>query len=246
MERARRDENVNASGFRVLERIDPALDVAIVGAAQPGHRRVLDRARNRLHRLEIAVRRGREARFDHVDAHPLQQPRDAQLLFLGHRGAGALLAVAHGRVEYDQFVFHGAAPVKSRKHLRRLLAPRPGTAELGLGLCAREAQQQTRQEQAAEGEAESDGAEMHAGNITGFPGYCNGAGPPRRRFFHTQYTYPDSPYATNSRNSTIGGSEITRINPRTISRITANGTDRRKLMPLKLWKGTLLTIVIPA
>src|SRR5882672_10907166 len=121
-----------------------------------------------------------------------------------------------------------------------------GTAELDLGLCAREAQQQTRQEQAAEGEAESDGAEMHAGNITGFPGYCNGAGPPRRRFFHTQYTYPDSPYATNSRNSTIGGSEITRINPRTISRITANGTDRRKLMPLKLWKGTLLTIVIPA
>src|SRR6266853_1916282 len=77
--------------------------------------------------------------------------------------------------------------VKLRKHPRRLLAPRPGPAELGLGLCAREAQQQTRQEKAAEGEAESDGAEMHAGNITGFPGYCNG-GSPRRRFFHTQYT----------------------------------------------------------
>src|SRR5712691_9280161 len=43
-----------------------------------------------------------------------------------------------------------------------------GTAELGLGLCAREAQQQTRQEQAAEGEAESNGAEMHAGKYSGF------------------------------------------------------------------------------
>src|SRR6267142_2096239 len=133
--------------------------------------------------------------------------------------------------------------VKLRKHPRRLLAPRPGTAELGLGLCAREAQQQTRQRRVAEGEAESNGAEMHAGNIAGFFGYCNWAG---RRFFHTQYTYPDSPYATKSRNSTIGGSEMTRINPRTMSRITANGTDRRRLMPLKLWKGTLLTIVIPA
>ncbi len=66
---------------------------------------------------------------------------------------------------------------------RRLLAPRPGTAELGLGLCAREAQQQTRQEQAAEGEAESDGAEMHAGQY-----YCNRAASRGRRFFHSQYT----------------------------------------------------------
>src|SRR2546425_5723263 len=102
---------------------------------------------------------------------------------------------------------------------RRLLAPRPGTAELGLGLCAREAQQQTRQGQAAEGEAESNGAEMHAENIAGFSGYCNWAG---RRFFHTQYTYPDIPYATKSRNSTIGGSRKTRKNPRARRRGTGH------------------------
>src|SRR5438309_5916552 len=174
----------------------------------------------------------------------LQLPRNAQLLLLGQRSTGALLAVAHGRVEYDQSFLHGAAPYRMLEIVPRcLLAPRPGTAELGLGLCAREAQQQTRERQVAESEAESDGAERHAGNIAGFSGYCNWAG---RRFFHIQYTYPDSPYATKSRNSTIGGSEITRINPRTMSRITANGTDRRRLMPLKLWKGTLLTIVIPA
>ena len=35
---------------------------------------------------------------------------DAQLLVLGHRRAGALLAVAHGGVEYDQVLFHGDAP----------------------------------------------------------------------------------------------------------------------------------------
>src|SRR5213594_4018059 len=170
MELARRDENVNASGFRVLERIDPALDVAIVGAAQAGHRRLFDHARNRLHRLEIAVRRSREARLDHIDAHALQLPRNAQLLLLGHRRTGTLLAVAHGGVEYDQSFFHGAAPHRELEIVpRRLLAPRPGTAELGLGLCAREAQQQTRQGQAAESEAESNGAEMHAGKYNGFP-----------------------------------------------------------------------------
>src|SRR6267143_994589 len=131
--------------------------------------------------------------------------------------------------------FMGAAPHRVPEIVpRRLLAPRPGTAELGLGLCAREAQQQTRQEQAAEGEAESESAEMHAANITGFPGYCNGAGSPRRRFFHSQYTYPDSPYATNSRNRTMGGSGEIRTKPRTISRITANGTERLRLMSLKL------------
>src|SRR5213596_2362092 len=81
---------------------------------------------------------------------------------------------------------------------QRLLAPRPGTAELGLGLCAREAQQQTRQKQAAEGEAESNGAETHGGNIAGFPGYCNRAGSPGRRLFHNQYTYPERPPGCSS------------------------------------------------
>src|SRR5258706_543258 len=109
-----------------------------------------------------------------------------------------------------------------------------GTAELGVGLCARGAQQQAGQNQAAKGGAESDDAEMHARNITGFPGYCNGAGSPRRRFFHSQYTYPDSPYATNIRNRTMGGSVEIRTKPRTISRITANGTERLRLMSLKL------------
>ena len=68
-------------------------------------------ARHRPHRLEIAVARGRESGLDHVDPHALELPRDAQLLFARHRGAGALLAVAHRGVEYDQsFLCHDASP----------------------------------------------------------------------------------------------------------------------------------------
>jgi hypothetical protein len=37
-------------------------------------------------------------------------------------------------------------------------------------LCAREAQQQTGEKQAAEGKAESGGAELHASQYNGFPG----------------------------------------------------------------------------
>src|SRR5678809_933021 len=66
----------------------------------------------RAHRLEVAVRRGRKARLDHVDPHALQGARDAQLLVARHRGARALLAVAHGGVENDQVVriTHGMIP----------------------------------------------------------------------------------------------------------------------------------------
>src|SRR5438477_1324658 len=76
---------------------------------------------------------------------------------------------------------------------RRLPAPRPGTAELGLGLCAREAQQQTRQEQAAEGEAESDGAEMHAGQYNGFPGLLQPRGIPGAAFLLQPIHVPGQP-----------------------------------------------------
>src|SRR5262249_5844522 len=49
--------------------------------------------------------RSGKARFDHVDAHALELARDPQLLLPGHRRTWALLAVAHRRVEYDQFLF---------------------------------------------------------------------------------------------------------------------------------------------
>ena len=55
MQGARGEEGVNAPGLRVLERLDAATDIAVVGPAKSGDRRVLDRRGDRLHRLKITV-----------------------------------------------------------------------------------------------------------------------------------------------------------------------------------------------
>ena len=65
------------------ERLGGTRDVAVVGARQRAHRvESLMCVGNRLDRLEVAVRRGREAGLDHVHAQALELPRDAQLLVL--------------------------------------------------------------------------------------------------------------------------------------------------------------------
>src|SRR5205085_554598 len=112
VQRARGDEGVDAPGApRLLQRVDAALDVAVVRAAQAADGRILHHAGDGLDGLEVAVRRSREAGLDHVDAHALQRPRDAQLLIARHRGAGALLPVAHGGVENNEAFFsHGNGP----------------------------------------------------------------------------------------------------------------------------------------
>src|SRR5258706_10177159 len=108
VQRAGGDEDMDAPGIRAFQRIDGALDVGVVGGAQPEYRRVLHRVGKGAHRLEVAVGRSREAGLDDIDLHALQRPGDAQLLVARHRGAGALLAVAHGGVENDQTFFgHG-------------------------------------------------------------------------------------------------------------------------------------------
>src|SRR5205807_1998550 len=111
VKRAGGDERVDAPGLGVLQRLDATLDIPVIGATEAANDRVLDGLGDGTHRLEVAVRGGREARFDHIDAHALERARDAQLLLARHRGAGALLAVAHGGVEYDQTLLaHGMSP----------------------------------------------------------------------------------------------------------------------------------------
>ena len=44
--------------------------------------------------------------LDHVNAHFLELPGDANLLFLGHRRTGTLLAIAQCRIENHQMLFH--------------------------------------------------------------------------------------------------------------------------------------------
>jgi len=98
---------MDAGRLAALEGVGGAADVAIVGARDRAHRRALDRLGDRLHGLEVAVRRRREAGLDDVDLEPLELARDAELFVLGHRGAGRLLAVAQGGVEDEQAVGHG-------------------------------------------------------------------------------------------------------------------------------------------
>ena len=69
----------------------------------------------------------------------------------------------------------------------RLLALRPGTADLGLGYLAREAQQQAGKKQAAEVELQRCAVVVHARNIAGLTPHCNwGGGFEARRFFQSQ------------------------------------------------------------
>src|SRR6185503_15446903 len=59
----------------------------------------LDDFGNFLHRAEIARARNRKAGLDDVDAHLVKQFGDPQFLFMRHRRAWRLLAVAQGGVE---------------------------------------------------------------------------------------------------------------------------------------------------
>ena len=69
-------------------------------AGQAGDDRPPHRAGNGAHRLEVAVRRDREAGLDDVHAQAIELLRQAQLLGRGHAEAGRLLAVAKRGVEH--------------------------------------------------------------------------------------------------------------------------------------------------
>ena len=60
-----------------------------------------------VYRRPVALRGDREAGFDDVDAHGVEQFRDLELFLVGHGGAGALLAVAQCGVKDDDAVLFG-------------------------------------------------------------------------------------------------------------------------------------------
>src|SRR5205814_1004367 len=97
---------VQPGSSRSLQGFRGSEDVAVVGARERADGRLLHMAGNRLDRLEVAVARCREAGLDDIDTQPLELTSDAQLLVLGHRRPGRLLAVTQRRVENDQLVAH--------------------------------------------------------------------------------------------------------------------------------------------
>ena len=94
-------------GLRRLDRTACRVDVALVGTCQRTDGRILDGLGNRPDRIGIARAGCGKAGFDHIDTELFQLARNAQFLVLGHRRAGALLAVAQGGVKNKQTVFHG-------------------------------------------------------------------------------------------------------------------------------------------
>ena len=101
--------------------------------------------------VEIAGRGGGKASLDDVDLHALQLARHAQLLFLGHGGARALLAVAQGRVENHQVVFHVRLRIGCVKSRSGVMPSSAGyCSNCGSGNLARAAQQRPGEQEAAE------------------------------------------------------------------------------------------------
>ena len=94
-----------------------AVDVLLAGARQPEDDRLRHRVGDPPHGLEVALRRGREAGLDDVDAELLELARDHQLLLDVHGRARRLLAVAQRGVE-DLYSVHRGSPFLPRRHNR--------------------------------------------------------------------------------------------------------------------------------
>ena len=93
------DEDVEVRPLGNSQRLDGALRIAILAARQAGDGHSPGFAGDRLDRLELARRRGREAGLDDVHVEADELAGDLDLLRHGEPGPGRLLAVAKSRVE---------------------------------------------------------------------------------------------------------------------------------------------------
>ena len=78
--------------------LDERLEVGRHGTREAPDLGVQPGARDQLDRTPVVVGDARKAGFDAVDAEPVEQPRDLELLLGAEHDADGLLAVAQGRV----------------------------------------------------------------------------------------------------------------------------------------------------
>ncbi len=90
-----------------FHRFRAAVDVLRMGAGETGDDGVLGAPADLADRLEIAFGSDGKTGLDDIDAHVVEHLGDFELLLEAHGGAGALLAVAQGGVEYDDAVLVG-------------------------------------------------------------------------------------------------------------------------------------------
>ena len=124
------DKRMNSRRFRVFHGFPAAVDVFVIGAGEATDRRGFCQLRDLGYGAEIAFGSDGETGFDNIDAHFIEQLGDFQLFFVGHCGAGGLLAVAQGCVENQHAVFgHGSVPCLSLALKIRRWFPLSGRAE---------------------------------------------------------------------------------------------------------------------
>ena len=110
-----RDHGVDAAALGEFHRLGTAVDVGGMGTGQASDDGILGAAGDLADRFEVTLRGDREAGFDDVNAHIVQQLGDLDLLLEGHGGAGALFAVAQSGVENDYAVLVGLGDGGHRK-----------------------------------------------------------------------------------------------------------------------------------
>ena len=100
------EEDVDARVFGVSDRLPALVDVVGYGAAERGDLGAAHFAGDAVDGVEVGRRGGGEAGLDAVDAHPLEQLRDLQLLLGGEGDAGGLFAVAQGGIKDSDSISH--------------------------------------------------------------------------------------------------------------------------------------------
>ena len=75
------------------------INILLTGTSQTCHLRVFYNARNFSHRFKVTIGRDGKSGLDHINAHAIEQLRDFELFFEGHRRTGGLLPIAQGRIK---------------------------------------------------------------------------------------------------------------------------------------------------
>ncbi len=107
VDRAGRDEGMDARVLCLLQRLACPIDVGERGAGERADRHVLREFGDLRHGLEVALGRCGEASFAYVDLHFLKELGEFEFLADGHGSAWRLFAIAHGGVEYEDAVLAG-------------------------------------------------------------------------------------------------------------------------------------------
>ncbi len=117
-----------------LDRLAAAVEVLLGGAGETTDHCATCALGDLVDGLEVALRGDRETGLDDVDAHGVEHLGDLELLLVGHGGAGRLLAVPQGGIEYDDAVLvglglrgHESFPFRRHRAARGALGFRPLT-----------------------------------------------------------------------------------------------------------------------